>query len=121
MRGSMLLTSALLFAYCVMSVVGLLLVKAHIPAAKDALRTSAHLAPPVLFLLAGLVLYVASFLAWIGVLARLELAIAYPVAIGLTLVFSTLGATYLLGESVGPIRWAGIALIMGGILLVIRG
>jgi multidrug transporter EmrE-like cation transporter len=117
----MLLTSGLLAVYCVMNVVGLLLVKAHILAAKDALQTGAYYSPPVLFLLAGLTLYVASFLTWIGVLARLDLSVAYPTAIGLTLIFSTLGAIYLLGEPVGPIRFAGIALIMGGIMLVIRG
>ena len=116
----MLLISALLFAYCVMQVAGLLFIKAYIQAAKEALRTGAYLAPPILFLLAGFALYVGSFLMWIAVLARLELSIAYPIAIGLTLIFSTLGAIYLLGEPVGLTKLAGIALIMGGIVLVIR-
>lgn len=104
-----------------MSVVGLLLVKAFIPAAKDAWRTGSYLAPALLLLMAGLTLYVASFVTWIGVLARLELSIAYPIAIGLTLIFSTLGAIYFLGESVSLLRVAGICLIMAGIVLVTRG
>ena len=38
------------------------------------------------------------------ILARNDLSVAYPIAIGLTLVFSTLAARIVIGEGVSPTR-----------------
>ena len=67
-----------------------------------------------MLLSAGFVLYVISFVIWIKILARMPLSVAYPIAIGLTLAFSTAGAAVLLGERIGIVRIAGILLIFAG-------
>lgn len=66
----------------------------------------------------GACLYIASFLVWMVVLSRLPLAVAYPVSIGLTLSFSTLGAALLLDEHLDVVRVLGIALIFSGVVCV---
>jgi multidrug transporter EmrE-like cation transporter len=66
----------------------------------------------------GIAFYVASFLLWLIVLSRNPVSIAYPVAIGLTLVFVALGAKLFLGEVLSPVRLGGMVLILAGIVLV---
>jgi multidrug transporter EmrE-like cation transporter len=66
--------------------------------------------------LAGLALYAISSALWLGVLSRLEVSVAYPLgASGYALVVLL---AWLSGETVPPLRWAGVALIMFGVLLV---
>ena len=67
----------------------------------------------------GLVFYAAGALAWIAVLARLDLSVAYPF-LALNFVLVTLSGRFLLGETVPPLRWLGILVIIAGILLVAR-
>jgi multidrug transporter EmrE-like cation transporter len=63
---------------------------------------------PILYVCAGAMLYIFSFLAWLVILTRQELSVAYPIAIGLTLTFSTIGAVVYLEEPVSIGRTAGI-------------
>jgi drug/metabolite transporter (DMT)-like permease len=67
----------------------------------------------------GLALFVASAAAWLIVLSRASLSFAYPF-VSLTYVLILLFDRFVLGESVSPLRWAGVALIMAGIVLVSR-
>ncbi len=67
----------------------------------------------------GLVFYAAGALAWIAVLARLDLSVAYPF-LALNFVLVTLSGRFLLGETVPPLRWLGILVIIAGILLVAK-
>jgi drug/metabolite transporter (DMT)-like permease len=69
--------------------------------------------------LLGLFLYGVGALAWIAVLSRLELSLAYPF-LALNFVLITLSSRFLLGESVPSLRWLGILVIISGILLVAR-
>lgn len=69
--------------------------------------------------LAGLLLFGLSALAWLIVLSRAPLSFAYPFA-GLTYVLVALFGKYVLNEDVPALRWFGIALIIGGIILVGR-
>src|SRR5262249_34827281 len=69
--------------------------------------------------LLGLVLYGLGALAWIAVLARVDLSVAYPF-LALNFIFVTLSSQLLLGESVPVMRWLGVLVICGGILLVAR-
>jgi drug/metabolite transporter (DMT)-like permease len=69
--------------------------------------------------LLGLVLYGIGALAWIAVLSRLDLSLAYPF-LALNFVLVTLSGRFLLGETVPAMRWAGILVICAGILLVAR-
>ena len=64
----------------------------------------------------GLALYVASSVLWLGVLSRMDLAVAYPLGgfgYALAVVFAAFA-----GESVSPARWVGFALIVLGAAVV---
>jgi multidrug transporter EmrE-like cation transporter len=70
-------------------------------------------------ILLGLVFYAVGALAWIAVLQRMDLGYAYPF-LALNFVLITLASGLFLGEPVPLLRWAGIALIAAGILVVAR-
>jgi multidrug transporter EmrE-like cation transporter len=86
-----------------------MLIKHWLPAAQAALRIGNVLTMPCLFVCSGAFLYIVSFLVWMVILARNDLTVAYPIAISLTLLLSTIGAAMLLGEPVSAMRTAGIA------------
>lgn len=68
---------------------------------------------------AGFGAYGASAVLWLWVLSRLPLVVAYPL-VSLNFVLVTVGAAWVLRE---PISWSvlsGLALIVGGLLLVVR-
>lgn len=67
----------------------------------------------------GLVFYGLGALAWIAVLARLDLSVAYPF-LALNFVLVTVVSRLFLGETVPPLRWLGILVIIAGILLVAK-
>lgn len=65
----------------------------------------------------GLALFVISAAFWMLVLSRVPLSFAYPF-VGLTYVLIAVFGKFVLKEHVPLLRWAGIALIVIGILLV---
>lgn len=67
----------------------------------------------------GLVLYGLGALAWIAVLARVDLSVAYPF-LAMNFILVTLSSQFLLGESVPGLRWLGVLVICSGIVLVSR-
>lgn len=67
----------------------------------------------------GLGLFVASAAAWLIVLSRASLSVAYPFA-GMAYVFTALFSKFALHEKVPSLRWLGIALVLTGILIVGR-
>jgi multidrug transporter EmrE-like cation transporter len=67
----------------------------------------------------GLFLYGLGALAWIAVLSRMDLSLAYPF-LALNFVLVALVSRFFLGETIPSLRWAGIAVICVGILLVAR-
>ncbi len=69
--------------------------------------------------LLGLILYGAGALAWIAVLAHLDLGLAYPF-LALNFVLVALVSRFVLGETIPLVRWVGIAVICAGILLIAR-
>jgi drug/metabolite transporter (DMT)-like permease len=69
--------------------------------------------------LLGLLLYGIGALAWIAVLARLDLSLAYPF-LALNFVLVALVSRVVLGESIPPMRWLGILVICSGIVLAAR-
>lgn len=67
----------------------------------------------------ALPLYGAGFIIWAVALSRLQLSFAYPLlAIGYLL--NPLAALIVFGEQISPMRWAGIIVVMVGIILVGR-
>jgi multidrug transporter EmrE-like cation transporter len=111
---------ALFSAYTIASVIGLLLLKHSLPLVRMDWHAGLAVSPSLLLLALGAGLYISSFAVWLIILARNELSFAYPIAIGLTLVFSTAGAAVLLSEALNVGRILGISFIFIGILLVTR-
>jgi multidrug transporter EmrE-like cation transporter len=69
--------------------------------------------------LAGLGCYVLSVGLWLVALSRVDVSLAYPM-LSLGYVVNAIAAWYLFGEAVGALRFAGIALILLGVLVVSR-
>lgn len=69
--------------------------------------------------LAGLTLYVVSVAVWIVGLSRVDVSVAYPM-LSLGYVVNALAAWWLFGEMIGPLRMAGILLILAGVFLIAR-
>jgi drug/metabolite transporter (DMT)-like permease len=66
---------------------------------------------------ASIVAMAISFFAYLGLLTVAELSFAVP-ATAITYALETLLAKYVLGERVTWLRWAGAALVIGGVALV---
>jgi multidrug transporter EmrE-like cation transporter len=71
-------------------------------------------------ILAGLACYVLSVGVWIVALSRVEVSLAYPM-LSLGYVVNALAAWWLFGEMLGPMRCAGIVLILAGVFVMSRG
>jgi len=112
---------AFLFAaYTAMSVIGLVLMRLGLPViSRDGFDQSSW--TTFLEIGAGATLYLGAFAVWLVILSRIELSVAYPVAIGLTLVFVSLSGATLLRESIDFGRILGIVLILAGISVLARG
>jgi multidrug transporter EmrE-like cation transporter len=67
----------------------------------------------------GLACYVVSVVVWIMALSRVEVSIAYPM-LSVGYVVNAIAAWYLFGESVTPMRLAGIGVIILGVFIVAR-
>lgn len=65
----------------------------------------------------GLIVFGLSALVWLAVLSRASLSFAYPFA-SLTYVIILLYGKFIADEPVSVVRWGGVALIIGGIVLV---
>ena len=65
----------------------------------------------------GLFLFGLSAFVWLAVLSRTTLSFAYPFA-SLTYVLILLADRFILDEPVPALRWAGVAFIVVGIVLV---
>jgi drug/metabolite transporter (DMT)-like permease len=67
----------------------------------------------------GLVIFALSAAVWLIVLSRASLSFAYPFA-SLTYVIILMFDRFVLDQSIPGIRYAGVALIIAGIILVSR-
>jgi small multidrug resistance pump len=71
-------------------------------------------------LLTAVLLYGVSFILTALVYARLPLSLASPLMAGAVFLLIGLGAVDLLGETLGPLRLSGMALVVLGIALLAR-
>lgn len=69
------------------------------------------------WLAGGFLCYGAGAVLWIYCLGRVPLLRAYPFT-SLAFILTVLAGVWLLGESAGPTYWAGLGLILAGLLLV---
>ena len=70
-------------------------------------------------ILAGLALYGVSLLIWLVVLSREELSFVYPM-VAFAYVITTVLAVIFLHESVPPLRWIGLSIIIVGIICIAK-
>ena len=70
--------------------------------------------PAILF---GFFCFVLSAVTWLIVLARLEVSAAYPFS-ALGIAITVASGYYILGETISPLKLAGIAAIILGVLMI---
>ena len=112
----------LIFAGSLLATAGELLLKkgADSVAGRGGLAAAVGLTPLLSgWTWAGIVSYVTSLVSWLYVLRTVPLSIAFPL-VNVVHVFVPLGASLFLHEHVSGRRWAGIALILLGILAVVK-
>ncbi len=117
-----LIPTQLLFAvYTIFSVTGMVLVKHAAPMLKIAHAQGGQLLYPGFLIASGAGLYIAGFLVWMVILTRSPLTVAYPIAVGLTMAFSTVCAVLFLHESMTLSTSIGSLLVFLGVVLLARG
>ncbi|EKE78736.1 DMT family transporter [Oceanibaculum indicum] len=67
----------------------------------------------------GLGLYFAAAVCYMYALRKLPVSVAFP-SVSLSYVIVALLAYWTMGESLGPLKLAGIAMIVGGVFLITR-
>ncbi|HEY5805339.1 MAG TPA: EamA family transporter [Lysobacter sp.] len=118
---SKLYSTPVLFAvYTFCSVAGMVLVKYAAPQLKVAWDSGQAYLYPAAMVCTGAGLYVVGFLVWMFILAREPLTVAYPIAVGLTMLFSTVLAIVLLREHLSLSMALGAMLVLAGITLLAR-
>jgi drug/metabolite transporter (DMT)-like permease len=65
----------------------------------------------------GIVCYVLAFVFWMLILDRMDLSLAFPLS-GTVYVIVLLASALGLHESLTPLHWAGVALIMTGVCVM---
>ena len=68
-----------------------------------------------IYLLSGIFVYGLSTLLYITVLGKMNLSLAYPLIIGLTVIATTISGATLFHEKVELTSWIGIGLMLSGI------
>ncbi len=67
----------------------------------------------------GFLAYGVSALSWLVTLSRADLSFAYPM-MGLSFVLAAFVSELYLGESITMVRWAGIFVVVFGVVLISR-
>lgn len=111
---------ALFMLYTASLGAALLIIKYWITPLRIAWQSGGYVLVPLLCVGIGALLYVIGFLLWLIILARHDLTVVYPIAIGLTIIATTLGSVTFLSEAISPLRIAGMIFILLGVALVVR-
>jgi multidrug transporter EmrE-like cation transporter len=111
--------AALLGGYVVLSTTALLVIRRALDVTRspDESLMRTVLSPTVVL---GGVLYAASFCVWLLALRRYPATTVYPLFVGAGFIGIALGGWLVLGESLGPMRVAGTAVVLTGIVLLTR-
>lgn len=70
-------------------------------------------------LLASGLCMAAATVLWLYIIRRFDFSVAYPIT-GLSYVFGMLAAVWIFHEAAPITRWIGVALIMGGVALIVK-
>jgi multidrug transporter EmrE-like cation transporter len=71
------------------------------------------------YVIFGLGCYVVSVVVWLLALSRVEVSFAYPL-LSVGYIVTAVAAWYFFGEALTPIRIAGIAVIIVGVIMISR-
>ena len=71
-----------------------------------------------IYLMGGICAYGLSTVFYIIVLGRLNLSVAYPLIIGLTIFSTTIVGAIILREKILTSQWIGVGLMLSGILII---
>lgn len=107
--------------YTVLAVSGTIVLKANATDAIAQVQSGSPWSAPVVWIAVGGLLHIASFVAWLGLLALTPATQAYPIAVGLTMIGIALSGVVLLEEHVTPVQLIGMGVIVGGIAMVATG
>ncbi len=66
----------------------------------------------------GFLLYVLGFICWMLILSKLKLNIAFPIAMSLFFIVSTIGSYFILSEPLSLKHLIGIVICLVGIILI---
>ncbi|OUL23302.1 small multidrug resistance protein [Nostoc sp. RF31YmG] len=83
--------------------------------AQTLLKLGAGQNPLNIYLIGGIASYGLSTIFYILVLGRLNLSVAYPLVIGLTIIATTISGSVILQEKVLISQWLGVGLMLSGI------
>jgi multidrug transporter EmrE-like cation transporter len=112
-------TALYVVAYAVLSTAGVLLLRSSLEGSGVSSAAIRTLLTEPRFLL-GFAFYALSFLTWLLALRRYEVSAIFPVFVGAGYCAVVAGSAIFLGEELTLSRVAGIAVILAGILLVLR-
>jgi multidrug transporter EmrE-like cation transporter len=71
------------------------------------------------YIILGLIIYGSVFILWLAALSTLDVSFMYPM-LSLAYVVTAIFAFVILGEQIAYSRWAGIALVVIGCVLIAR-
>ncbi|GHT28402.1 hypothetical protein FACS189432_06280 [Bacteroidia bacterium] len=71
------------------------------------------------WLLASGICMAAATVLWLYIIKHFDFSMVYPM-ISISYVFGMLAAIYIFHETVPAIRWVGVLLIMGGVVLIAK-
>lgn len=103
------MSNPLVFALLILITVGLNTL------AQTLLKLGAGQNPLNIYLIGGICSYGLSTIFYILVLGKLNLSVAYPVVIGLTITATTIAGAVILREKIAISQWVGIGLMLSGI------
>jgi len=117
----------MVFCYVVLNAFGALLIKHEINRVGEANITSFH-SILIYFVklltsykvLLGLVAIFLSALAWFVALSRMDLSVAYPIAVGLSFLLIVTSSVLFFHESLTPIKLLGLLFLILGLIFVSR-
>ena len=89
--------------------------------AQNLLKLGAGQNPLNIYLLGGICTYGLSTIFYVVVLGKLNLSVAYPVVIGLTILFTMLTGAVILREKILFLQWLGAGLMLSGIGAIALG
>lgn len=109
----------ILAVYALLSVGGLTLFKLGSQQALSVGVTSTALSLHISWLsLAGLAMYVCSFLIYMGLVSKIQLSYLAPISTGVVYILTLAAALLIFRETVTPMKLIGAALVLCGIVLM---